>query len=47
MIGVNEGLLSTAQAPFGGIKHSGQGREGSRQGLDDYTQWKYIATRVS
>ncbi len=47
MVGVNEGLLSTAQAPFGGIKHSGFGREGSRHGLDDYTQWKYVATRVS
>ncbi|MGE5186129.1 MAG: NAD-dependent succinate-semialdehyde dehydrogenase [Acidobacteriota bacterium] len=47
MVGVNEGLVSTAQAPFGGIKHSGQGREGSRHGLDDYMQWKYIATRVS
>ena len=45
MVGVNEGLVSTAQAPFGGIKHSGFGREGSRHGLDDYTQWKYIATR--
>ena len=38
MVGVNEGLVSTAQAPFGGIKHSGIGREGSRHGLDDYTQ---------
>jgi succinate-semialdehyde dehydrogenase/glutarate-semialdehyde dehydrogenase len=46
MVGVNEGLLSTAQAPFGGIKHSGMGREGSRHGIDDYTQLKYIATRV-
>ncbi|HEU4611893.1 MAG TPA: NAD-dependent succinate-semialdehyde dehydrogenase [Kofleriaceae bacterium] len=46
MVGVNEGLVSTAQAPFGGIKHSGMGREGSRHGLDDYTQWKYIATRI-
>lgn len=46
MIGVNEGLVSTAQAPFGGIKHSGIGREGSRHGLDDYTNWKYIATRL-
>jgi succinate-semialdehyde dehydrogenase/glutarate-semialdehyde dehydrogenase len=46
MVGVNEGLVSTAQAPFGGIKHSGIGREGSRHGLDDYTQWKYIATRI-
>jgi len=46
MVGINEGLVSTAQAPFGGIKHSGMGREGSRHGLDDYTQWKYIATRI-
>ncbi|HEY5945816.1 MAG TPA: aldehyde dehydrogenase family protein, partial [Kofleriaceae bacterium] len=46
MVGMNEGLVSTAQAPFGGIKHSGMGREGSRHGLDDYTNLKYIATRV-
>jgi succinate-semialdehyde dehydrogenase / glutarate-semialdehyde dehydrogenase len=45
MIGINEGLVSTAQAPFGGIKHSGIGREGSRHGLDDYTHLKYMATR--
>jgi succinate-semialdehyde dehydrogenase / glutarate-semialdehyde dehydrogenase len=46
MVGINEGLISTAQAPFGGIKHSGIGREGSRHGLDDYMQYKYINTRV-
>ncbi len=46
MVGVNEGLLSTAQAPFGGVKHSGFGREGSRHGLDDYMQLKYVATRL-
>jgi succinate-semialdehyde dehydrogenase/glutarate-semialdehyde dehydrogenase len=46
MVGVDEGLVSTAQAPFGGVKHSGMGREGSRHGLDDYTSWKYIATHV-
>jgi succinate-semialdehyde dehydrogenase / glutarate-semialdehyde dehydrogenase len=46
MVGLNEGLVSTAQAPFGGIKHSGIGREGSRHGLDDYTNLKYIAKRV-
>lgn len=46
MVGVNEGLVSTAQAPFGGIKHSGVGREGSRHGIEDYTQLKYIATRI-
>jgi succinate-semialdehyde dehydrogenase/glutarate-semialdehyde dehydrogenase len=45
MVGINEGLVSAAQAPFGGIKQSGFGREGSRHGLDDYTQLKYIATR--
>jgi len=47
MVGVDEGLVSTAQAPFGGVKHSGLGREGSRHGLDDYTSLKYIATRIS
>jgi succinate-semialdehyde dehydrogenase/glutarate-semialdehyde dehydrogenase len=46
MVGINEGLVSTAQAPFGGIKHSGFGREGSRHGLDDYTSLKYVAMRV-
>ena len=46
MVGVNDGLVSTAQAPFGGIKHSGFGREGSRHGLDDYTSLKYVAARV-
>lgn len=46
MVGVNEGLVSTAQAPFGGVKHSGLGREGSRHGLDDYTNLKYVATRI-
>jgi succinate-semialdehyde dehydrogenase/glutarate-semialdehyde dehydrogenase len=46
MVGINEGLVSTAQAPFGGVKQSGLGREGSRHGLDDYTQLKYVASRV-
>ena len=46
MVGVNTGLVSTAQAPFGGVKHSGIGREGSRHGLDDYTNLKYIATKL-
>jgi succinate-semialdehyde dehydrogenase/glutarate-semialdehyde dehydrogenase len=45
MVGVNTGLVSTAQAPFGGIKHSGIGREGSRHGLDDYTNLKYVSLR--
>jgi len=46
MIGVNEGLVSTAQAPFGGVKQSGVGREGSRHGIEDYTHLKYIAVRI-
>jgi succinate-semialdehyde dehydrogenase/glutarate-semialdehyde dehydrogenase len=46
MVGVNEGLVSAAQAPFGGIKHSGLGREGSRHGIEDYTNLKYVATRI-
>ena len=46
MVGLNEGLVSTAQAPFGGVKQSGLGREGSRHGLDDYTNLKYIAMRL-
>ncbi|KAF9160195.1 succinate semialdehyde dehydrogenase NADP+ linked [Mortierella sp. AD011] len=42
MVGVNTGLISSEVAPFGGIKESGIGREGARQGLDEYTQYKYI-----
>ena len=47
MVGVNTGLVSTAQAPFGGVKHSGIGREGSRHGIEDYTNLKYVATHVA
>ncbi|HEY4244171.1 MAG TPA: NAD-dependent succinate-semialdehyde dehydrogenase [Kofleriaceae bacterium] len=46
MVGVNEGLVSAAQAPFGGVKHSGLGREGSRHGVEDYTSLKYACVRV-
>jgi len=42
MVGINTGLISTELAPFGGIKESGMGREGSRHGLEDYTELKYI-----
>ncbi|MEN3291039.1 MAG: succinate-semialdehyde dehydrogenase / glutarate-semialdehyde dehydrogenase [Burkholderiales bacterium] len=42
MVGVNEGAISTEVAPFGGVKESGYGREGSRYGLDDYQHIKYI-----
>lgn len=43
MIGVNTGLISTEVAPFGGVKFSGVGREGSRHGLDEYLELKYLA----
>ena len=42
MVGINTGLISTAEAPFGGIKQSGLGREGSKYGLDDYLELKYL-----
>ncbi|HJL49718.1 MAG TPA: NAD-dependent succinate-semialdehyde dehydrogenase, partial [Polyangiaceae bacterium LLY-WYZ-15_(1-7)] len=42
MVGVNTGLVSTTVAPFGGIKESGLGREGSRHGVDDWTELKYV-----
>ncbi len=42
MVGVNTGLISTAEAPFGGVKQSGLGREGSRYGLDEFLEIKYL-----
>ncbi|MES2226918.1 MAG: NAD-dependent succinate-semialdehyde dehydrogenase [Pseudomonadota bacterium] len=42
IVGINTGLISTAEAPFGGVKQSGLGREGSRYGLDDYLEIKYL-----
>lgn len=42
MVGINEGLISNAAAPFGGVKQSGNGREGSKYGLDDYLEIKYL-----
>ena len=42
MVGVNTGLISTAEAPFGGVKQSGLGREGSKHGIDDYLEIKYV-----
>jgi len=42
MVAVNEGILSTELAPFGGVKESGLGREGSHHGLDEYTELKYV-----
>lgn len=42
MVGINSGILSTAEAPFGGIKQSGIGREGSRHGIEEYLEMKYL-----
>ncbi len=42
LVGVNTGLMSTEVAPFGGMKESGLGREGSRYGIDEYTEMKYV-----
>jgi len=42
IVGVNEGIISTEVAPFGGIKESGLGREGSKYGIDDYLETKYV-----
>ncbi|WP_428410124.1 NAD-dependent succinate-semialdehyde dehydrogenase [Hyphococcus sp.] len=42
MVGVNEGVISSAAAPFGGVKQSGLGREGSKYGVEDYLEMKYI-----
>ncbi len=42
MVGINTGLISTAEVPFGGVKQSGLGREGSRHGIEDYLEMKYL-----
>jgi succinate-semialdehyde dehydrogenase/glutarate-semialdehyde dehydrogenase len=42
MVGINTGLISTAEVPFGGVKQSGLGREGSHHGIDDYVEVKYL-----
>ncbi|MQY49586.1 succinate-semialdehyde dehydrogenase [Rhizobiales bacterium RZME27] len=46
MVGINTGLISTEVAPFGGIKQSGQGREGSKYGIEDYVEVKYLCLQV-
>lgn len=46
MVGINTGLISTASAPFGGVKSSGIGREGSRYGIDEYTELKYLCLGI-
>lgn len=47
MVGINEGLISTEVAPFGGMKQSGLGREGSKYGIEDYLEIKYLCFDVS
>jgi len=42
IVGLNTGLISTAVAPFGGVKESGSGREGSKYGIEDYVETKYV-----
>ncbi|HCZ9270785.1 TPA: NAD-dependent succinate-semialdehyde dehydrogenase [Vibrio alginolyticus] len=42
MVGINEGMISTEVAPFGGVKQSGIGREGAKQGIDEYMDVKYL-----
>ena len=42
IVGINEGIISTAEAPFGGVKQSGLGREGSKYGIEDYLEMKYL-----
>jgi succinate-semialdehyde dehydrogenase/glutarate-semialdehyde dehydrogenase len=42
MVGINSGVISTAVAPFGGVKQSGMGREGSSHGIDEYVDTKYL-----
>jgi succinate-semialdehyde dehydrogenase/glutarate-semialdehyde dehydrogenase len=46
MVGINTGLISNEVAPFGGVKQSGLGREGSRYGIEDYMEMKYLCMAV-
>jgi succinate-semialdehyde dehydrogenase/glutarate-semialdehyde dehydrogenase len=46
MVGVNQGMVSNPAAPFGGVKHSGIGREGGYEGIDEYLEIKYCALNV-
>jgi succinate-semialdehyde dehydrogenase/glutarate-semialdehyde dehydrogenase len=47
MVGVNTGLISNEVAPFGGVKQSGLGREGSKYGIDDYLAVKYVCLGIA
>ena len=46
IVGVNTGIISTEVAPFGGVKESGLGREGSKYGIDDFTEMKYVCLGI-
>ncbi|HWF74864.1 MAG TPA: NAD-dependent succinate-semialdehyde dehydrogenase [Solirubrobacteraceae bacterium] len=46
MVGLNQGIVSNAAAPFGGVKHSGFGREGGYEGIEEYLETKYVAVNV-
>ena len=46
MIGLNQGLVSNAGAPFGGVKQSGFGREGGKEGIEEYLETKYVAMKM-
>ena len=46
MVGLNQGMVSTAGAPFGGVKHSGFGREGGHEGIEEYLETKYVAMKL-
>jgi succinate-semialdehyde dehydrogenase/glutarate-semialdehyde dehydrogenase len=46
LVGLNQGMMSSAAAPFGGTKHSGLGREGGKEGIEEFLESKYIAVRA-
>ena len=46
IVGINAGIISTAEAPFGGIKESGIGREGSKYGIEEFLEIKYLCVAV-
>jgi succinate-semialdehyde dehydrogenase / glutarate-semialdehyde dehydrogenase len=46
MVGLNQGMVSNASAPFGGVKHSGFGREGGPEGMEEYLETKYVAVNL-
>ncbi len=46
MVGLNQGIVSNASAPFGGVKHSGFGREGGHEGIEEYLETKYVAVNL-